>query len=152
MLKKWFGREQRKQHRTQIESPSLDSFSICLELADQESLPGKIRNISVTSASVSFPSEQCPELDPGDKVILTVTVAQLQEIIHLNGRIQECIPEGHATTISFIFEDSSRFNARLDASHLSFLNARQSYRVEVADSRHHTEVSWPGPAARRWAG
>jgi hypothetical protein len=152
MLKKWFGREQRQQQRAQIEPPSLDSFSIYLELADQESLPCKVRDLSISSASVSLTAEQCPGLDHGDKVKLTVIVAQLQETIPLNGLVKECTAGEHTTNITFIFEDSSRFNARLDASHLSFLNSRQSYRVEMADTRHHTEVSlaWDGGSAAGW--
>ena len=129
MLKKWFGREQRQQQRSQVEPPSLDSFSVYLEISEQESLPCKVRDLSISSASVSFPAEQCPDLDPGDKVKLTIIVAQLQETIPLNGLVKECTTEENTKCITFIFEDSSRFNARLDSSHLSFLNSRQSYRV-----------------------
>ncbi len=152
MLKKWFGRDKRKEQRTQIEPPSLDSFSIYLELADQEFLDCKVRNISVNSASVSYTGEQCPDFDPGDKVKLTVTVAHLQETIPLTALVKECTPGQKTTRMSFDFEDSYRFKALLDPSHLSFLNSRQSYRVEIADIRHHTEValSWDGGSAARW--
>jgi hypothetical protein len=152
MLKKWLGKEKRQHPRTQVEPPSLDSFSVTLETSGRESLSCQVRDLSISRVLVSVPPEECPRFESGDKIKLTVAVAQLQETILLNAVVTECTSGAGTTDITLIFEDPSRFADRLDPVHLSFLNSRQSYRVEMADSRYHTEVSivWDGGRAVGW--
>ena len=152
MFQKWFGKEKRQHQRSQVETPSLESFSVHLELSNRESLPCLVRDLSINHVLVCIPTEQCPHFEPGDKVKLTVTITQLEETILLNSLVKECTAGAKMTDITLIFEDSSRFNAWLDPLHQSFLNSRQSYRVEMADPRHHTEVSlaWDGGSAVGW--
>lgn len=105
------------------------SFSISLLLPGQRKLTGKLVDANTSGATISFPAGECPDLEKGERIRLSLMPAKSQKAVALDALVKGSTASRNRILYEFGFIDLSHLLKDMDPVLLDLFNRRGRQRV-----------------------
>jgi hypothetical protein len=124
---KLFKRE--KREKSSGKSGSAVPFEFSLMLPGRIRLAGKMVDVSLRGAAISFPCDKCPVFEPEERVRLRLGMKASGDAIMLDAWARDSSEDQNTRLYQFEFVDTTVLLRDLDPTLMDYFNRREAFRV-----------------------
>jgi len=146
---KWFSKE--KPRKLQIVDSAESLFKFSLRMSGGKELDGRLVDLRMDGAAISFPLDACPDFEDRERVRLVLTALQTEKKTSVDALVRDSRADENARLCHFEFIDTSGFLQDLDPDVMSYFNRRRAFRVKTDPLEPITvNVTWENGSDEGW--